>query len=448
MSEVLAVIVDYLWGPFLIVLLVGSGVYLLILSRLKTIRRFMMGFRLVMGRFRHDKDEKALGQISHFKALCNALSATIGLGNIAGVAVAISQGGPGAVFWMWVAAVLGMNTKFFECTLAVMFRGRDYRGEIQGGPMYFISALPRRWHFLGWVFALCGLFGTLSLFNINQLASFTYEYYAMPSWLVGGLTALLVAYILNGGLSRLAKVTSALVPAMCVIYVISCLVILISHFERIPGIFLSIFHQAFNGTAAWGGVAGLTVVKVIQIGFKRASFSNEAGVGTAPMAHGNAKTSEPIAEGLVAMIGPFLDTIVVCTLTALVILSTLSPEEIHHSSGILMTMFAFKKAFPLGGHHVLGLSVILFSLTTILGSANYNQKCWDFLFKGNRFFSQKIFICFYCGGILLGAVSSMDVMVNFLDIFFALMSIPNLMATVFLAPQVVRAMNDYFKQFD
>lgn len=436
---------DYLWGPVLITLLVGAGIYLLILSRLKTITRILMGFRLVTGCFHHDKDDKALGQISYFKALCNALSATIGLGNIAGVSVALSQGGPGAIFWMWVAAILGMNTSFFECTLSVMFRGRDYRKEVQGGPMYYISALPKRYHFLRWIFAICGLFGTLSLFNVNQLTAFTNEYYGMSPWIMGGFTVLLTAYILSGGLSRLAKCTSTMVPAMCVLYIISCLVILTLNFDKIPGIFLSIFHQAFSGSAAWGGVAGLTVAQVIQIGFKRACFSNEAGVGTAPMAHGNAKTSEPIAEGLVAMIGPFLDTIIVCTLTALTILSTLSIEEIQNSSGILVTMSAFKKALPWAGHHILGVTVIIFSFTTILGTANYNQKCWDFLFKGCL--PRKMFICFYCGGVFFGAVSSMDVMVNFLDIFFALMSVPNLITIVILAPQVIRAMDDYFKRF-
>ncbi|MCY4524622.1 MAG: amino acid carrier protein [Halobacteriovoraceae bacterium] len=446
MEKILTIIVDYLWGPFLVTILVGVGVYLLTLSRLRTILKLKRGFRLI---FRCDhQDEKTLGQLSCFKALCNALASTIGLGNIAGVAVAISQGGPGAIFWMWIAAILGMNTKFFECTLAIMFRGRDYKNEVQGGPMYYISALPKRLHFLAVVFAICGLFGTLSLFNINQLSSFTSEYYGLSPWLVGGFTALLLAYILNGGLSRLARFTSTLVPFACILYTITCIVILFLNLDKIPGIFLSIFDQAFNGTALWGGATGLTMAQVIQIGFKRASFSNEAGVGTAPMAHGNAKISEPIAEGLVAMTGPFLDTIIICTLTALTILTTLSPDEIDRSSGILITMSAFSKALPGVGSFFLGLSVILFSFTTILGSANYNQKCWNFLFKGRRFFTRKSFIIFYCGAILVGAIVSLDVVVNFLDIFFALMTIPNLIATVYLAPKVVVAMNDYFKKFN
>ena len=444
-EEISTIVVDYLWGPILVTILVGAGIYLLALSRLKIISRLTMGFRLISGRYNHDNDDNALGQISYFKALCNALSSTIGLGNIAGVAVAISQGGAGAIFWMWMAAILGMNTTFFECTLAVMFRGRDYRGEVQGGPMYYISALPKKLHFLGWIFALCGLFGTLALFNVNQLTAFTNEHYGMPPWMMGGFAALLTAYVLNGGLSRLVKFTSTLVPVMCVIYVISCLVILTFNFDKIPGIFLSIFDQAFSGRAAWGGVTGLTVAQVIQIGFKRASFSNEAGVGTVPMAHSNAKTSEPVAEGLVAMIGPLLDTLIVCTLTALTILSTLSLEEIHDSSGVLITMSAFQKALPLSGHYILGLSIFLFSFTSILGMSNYNQKCWNFLFKG--ILSQKIFICFYCGSILMGALSPMGIMINFLDIFFALMCVPNLIAVVILAPKVVRAMDKYFKRF-
>ena len=445
-SKILVTAVDYMWGPCLLTI-IGGGIYLLIVSRLKTIKGFFQGLRLVFGRFHHPNDAHALGQISHFKALCNALSSTIGLGNIAGVAIAISQGGPGAIFWMWVAAIFGMNTKFFECTLASMFRGRDYCGEIQGGPMYYILALPKRFHPLSWIFACCGLFGTLAFFNANQLASYTHQYYKFPLLVTALATCALIVYILLGGLYRLSHFTSKLVPVMCLIYVLSCLVILVLNSDQIPLALTSIFKEAFGVKAVWGGSLGLTASKIVQIGFKRACFSNEAGVGTAPMAHGNAKTSEPIAEGLVAMLGPFFDTLIVCTLTALTILTTVRQEDIYNLSGALITAKAFENGLPFIGHHVLGVSIILFSFTTIVGTANYNQKCWNFLFKGRFFLGHKSFIAFFTSSILVGMLSSMDDVINFLDICFALMTLPNMIATILLAPKVSCAMNDYFKRF-
>ena len=450
MSEILSVMVDHVWGMPLVILLIGGGIYLLGWSRLDSFRGFIHGFKLFLGLYQHDKDKNADGQISHFQALCNALSATIGVGNIAGVAVAITQGGPGAIFWMWVAGLIGMNTKFFECTLSVMYRGRDYRGEIQGGPMYVIqNALPKPFFFMAILFSIFGLVGTLPLFQVNQLASFVEVHTSETSlpisaMTVGWICAVTVAIVLWGGLQRLSKVTSALVPVMCLFYVICALVILFIQREKVVEVFGLIFTKAFGWQAAGAGGLGYGLREVMKTGVKRAAFSNEAGVGTAPMAHSNVKTQEPVSEGLVALIGPFLDTIVVCTMTALVILTSLPEEGRQNHSGILMTVRAFENSLPHFGATFLGIAVLLFSFTTILGTANYNQKCWNFLFKGKGPFSESMNIVVFCGLLVVGATWSQGDIVNILDISFGLMTIPNMVVTLILAPKVMRAMRKYF----
>ena len=453
MSEILSTAVDYVWGMPLITLLIGGGIYLLVKSRCISFRGFIHGFKLFLGLYKHDKDKNADGQISHFQALCNALSATIGVGNIAGVAVAITQGGPGAIFWMWVAGLVGMNTKFFECSLAIMYRGRDYKGEIQGGPMYVIQkALPKPFFFMAIVFALFGLVGTLPLFQVNQLAGFIETYtegtfLPVSSTAVGWLCGIAVAIVLWGGLKRLSKVTSALVPVMCLFYIICSLVILFIQREKVVEVLGLIFTEAFGWQAACAGGIGHCIREVMKTGIKRAAFSNEAGVGTAPMAHSNAKTQEPISEGLVALIGPFLDTIIICTMTALVILTSLPEDVRQNSSGILMTVKAFEYSLPNFGAYFLGLALFLFSFTTILGTANYNQKCWNFLFKGRGIFNQHLNIVVFCSLLVIGATWSQGDIINILDISFGLMAVPNMVATLILAPKVVGMMREYFSKY-
>ena len=327
-SDFLNYLVGVLWGLPLVGLLLGGGVYLLFVSRFMPLSGFLQALRLIFGKTHHSGDEVAPGQISHFQALSNALAATVGLGNIAGVSVAIYQGGPGAIFWMWVTALVGMNTKFFECSLALMYRGKDFQGEVQGGPMYVIEkALPKHFRFLAIFFAICGLFGCMAMFQTNQLAIFLHSQYKLDPFFVGIVFALLVGVVLMGGIKRLAKVTSSLVPIMCLFYVICGVVIIFIQRERVPQIFALIFKEAFTGAAATGALSGMAVKEIFLIGVKRAAFSNEAGLGTAPMAHSNARTAEPISEGLVAMMGPFLDTLVVCTITALVILISLPATQ-------------------------------------------------------------------------------------------------------------------------
>ncbi len=449
LSAFLAETVEIVWGLPLIILLLGGGLYLVAISRFKTLRGFIHAFKLISGKFHHKHDDESQGQISHFKALTNALSSTVGMGNVAGVAVAISQGGPGAIFWMWVGALLGMNTKFFECTLAVMFRRKDHHGEIQGGPMYTIlEGLPKYMHFLAYFFALAGLIGSLGVFNTNQMATFIESNYEIPTYITGLISAGLLVYILMGGVKRIGEATSKLVPAMCILYVGSALVIIFMNLANVADVFALIFKEAFNGRAAIGGAEGLAVLHIFKTGIKRATYSNEAGVGSAPMAHGNAKTSEPIAEGLVAMVGPFIDTIIVCTMTSIVILSSLSPSELQGSNGVLITQMAFVKNFGMMGSHLLGISIILFALSTVIGSSNYCEKCWDFLFGGIPIIGARLtFALFYAGTVLMGAISAPDDMVNAMDIGFALMAVPNMIATIWLAPKVKHKLDQYFSRY-
>lgn len=447
-SGFLSTTVDLVWGLPLITLLIGGGFGLFIYSGLLPLRGFFHAFRLITGKFKHPGDQMAEGQISHFQALTNALAATIGLGNIAGVAVAITQGGPGAVFWMWMAAFIGMNTKFFECSLAVMYRGKDYLGEVQGGPMYVISqTLPKPLRWMAWFFAICGMVGCMALFQVNQLSTYLKDQYSMEPLFVGITCAVLVAIVLKGGVRRLGKVTSSLVPSMAVIYSVGSLVVIFLNLEKVPELLVLIVTDAFTGEAMFGGVVGYGVLEVLKVGVKRAAFSNEAGVGTAPMAHGNAKTNEPISEGFVAMLGPFFDTMVICTMTALVILITLPLEVFQDVAGITITVQAFESTLPGFGSHFLGISIILFSFTTMLGMANYNEKCWNFVFRGRWGMGENTFILVFCSTLVVGAVSAVDNVVNLLDIGYGLMAYPNMIATIWLAPRVKVALKDYFKKF-
>lgn len=448
-SNFLSDLSGFAWGLPLVLLLVGGGLILAVHSRFLPLRGFAHGFRLITGRFRHEGDEEDKGQISSFQALTTALSATVGLGNIAGVAIAISQGGPGAIFWMWVSALVGMNTKFYECVLAVMYRGKDYKDRVQGGAMYAIKkTFHKRLHFMAYVFAVCGMLGTLPLFQINQLSSFASDTYGAPSWTVGMVCAAAIAYVLSGGIKRLVKVTSSLVPFMCAFYFLCALLVVGLNFERVPAVFAAIFREAFTGSAAFGGAMGIGFIEVMKLGVRRAAFSNEAGLGTAPMAHGNAKTAEPVSEGLVAMLGPFFDTIVICTLTALVILTSLEPASMANLSGLALTMRAFEANLPGVGVHLLGIAAVLFSFTTMIGTANYGEKCWNFVFRGRFVFTENAFIVVYAIIVFLGSIASADDVINIIDTSYAFMAWPNMIMVLFLAGKAKQALDSYYKKYD
>jgi len=380
------------------------------------------------------------------------LASTVGMGNISGVAIAIHTGGPGALFWMWVSAIVGMATKFFTCTLAIMYRGTDEDGEVQGGPMYVITqGLSKKFHPLAYLFSFAGLLGCLSLFQANQLTQIVQDQIYTPfgyfqnnpmlgQLLIGILMAGVISAVIFGGIRRIGQVASKLVPSMVVIYMLCGVIILIRNFTMIDDIFLSIVRDAFTGEAVLGGSMGAVIV----IGIRRAAFSNEAGIGTEAMAHGAAITKEPIREGLVAMLGPMIDTLIVCSVTGFVILSSgvwTNPDL----NGISMTTQAFEVGLPIIGKPLLILIVIVFSLTTMIGYSYYGSKCTAFLF-GNKW--KQSYRIFYTLSLILASVITIDIVINFIDGMFALMAIPTMVSSIILAPKVMQAARVYFTKLD
>ena len=440
-----------MWGTPLVVLLVGGGLYFLFYSRFIPYRYFFHSINILRGKY-DDPDDP--GDISHFEALASALAATVGLGNISGVAVAIAIGGPGAVFWMWVSAFVGMATKFFTNTLALMYRGKDTEGNIQGGTMYIITeGLGKKWKPLAVLFAVAGLFGPLPIFQANQVTQIVRDFLLVPngltdpnnhfnSDLISGLVILgIVSIVIFGGIKRVGKVASKMVPAMVVIYVSCVLVIIGKHFDVLGEYLLLIVTDAFkgeyfNGTAAFGGALGSLIVH----GTKRAAFSNEAGIGTATLAHGAAKTKEPVREGLVAMMGPFIDTIVVCTMTALAILVT-DVWKTGDDNGISLTASAFQEAIGPAGLYLLIFSVLVFGFSSLFTYSYYSTKCLGFLIGADK---QKYFNYFYAFAIIFGSVATINAVLNFTDGMFALMAIPTMTAGIILSPKVMAAAKDYF----
>jgi len=440
---------NWIWDIPLLILLTGGGLYFLLYSRFLPLVHFRFGISVLTGR--HDKTGDP-GQISHYQALSVALAATIGMGNIAGVAVAISLGGPGAVFWMWVSAIVGMATNYFTCFLAVMYRGQDSAGELQGGPMYVITeGLGRRWKPLAVLFCVAGVFGCLPVFNSNQLTQAVSDILVVPAgmepgwrvnWIIGIVLVVLTGSVTLGGLNRISQVAAALVPVMVVVYFFAVAGILFVYREEVPHYLLLIFTDAFqashfHGEPVWGGALGGLIV----LGIRRAAFSNEAGIGTAPMAHGAAKTSEPVHEGLVAMLGPVIDTLVVCTLTALAILVT-GVWETSANSGVSLTAHAFETAYPGAGSYILLLCILSFGLSSLFSYSYFGNKCFAFLFGVG---SQRIYLTAYVASVLVGAVSSMAMIISFIDLMFALMAIPTVVSAVLLSPVVVRRTRAYFQ---
>ena len=437
---------NFLWGNFGVAnLVIGGGIFFLIYSRLTPFRYFKHAFEILLGK--HD-DPNDKGQISHFQALSTALSSTVGIGNIAGVAVAISLGGPGALFWMWISALVGMATKFFTCSLGIMYRGYDSDNVLQGGPMYVIEqGMGKKFKFLSYWFSVAGLVGCLSLLQANQLTQIMSDYVVKSfdieqsfnlNLIIGIIIAILVSSVIFGGLSRIAEVASKIVPFMVIVYLLSGLFIVFSNASSIPAIFSNIFSSAFNGSSVAGGFAGTAIV--ISQGFRRAAFSNEAGMGTEVMAIGASKNNQPIKSGLVAMIGPLIDTIIVCTITGLVIL--LSSEWIEGTySGVSLTQKSFSNYLGLVGDYVLIFSVATFTLSTMFGYSYYGCKCASYLFGANSKFYYRIF---YVLTLVLGSVLSLDLAVNIVDAMFALMAFPTMISALYLAPNIKKEANRYF----
>ena len=450
MSEFIKLFSNYAWGLPLVILLIGGGLYLLVLSKFLPFRFLGHAVKVLRGKYDNPKD---FGQISHFRALTTALSSTIGMGNIAGVAVAISVGGPGAMFWMWVSAIVGMSTKFFTATLAIMYRGKDSAGEMQGGPMYFITeGLGKSWKPLAILFSVFGMIGALPVVNVNQLTQAINDIVLTPNGIEVGLKSNLIlagvlvvftSIIILGGLQRISNAASKMVPSMVLLYFGLVLFILISNFEVVPKYFIMIFTDAFSadyfkGDAFMGGVLGA----LILLGIRRGAFSNEAGIGTAPMAHGAAKTNEPVREGLVAMLGPAIDTLLVCTLTALAILVT-GVWETTSDNGVSLTASAFSHAMPFYGSYLLMLCVAIFSLSSLFSYAYYGSKCLSFLIGADK---KHYYNYIYILSIVLAATTPFSVMLNLIDGVFALMAIPTMIATIIMAPRVVKEIKGYFNR--
>ena len=437
---------NFLWGTFGVAnLVIGGGIFFIIYSRLTPFRYFKHAFEVLLGK--HD-DPNDKGQISHFQALSTALSSTVGIGNIAGVAVAISLGGPGALFWMWISAIVGMATKFFTCSLGIMYRGYDSENVLQGGPMYVIeNGMGKKFKFLSYWFSIAGLVGCLSLLQANQLTQIMSDYMVRSfgieqsfnlNLIIGIIIAILVSSVIFGGLSRIAEVASKIVPFMVIVYLLSGLFIVFSNASSIPAIFSNIFSSAFNGSSVAGGFAGTAIV--ISQGFRRAAFSNEAGMGTEVMAIGASRNNQPIKSGLVAMIGPLIDTIIVCTITGLVIL--LSSEWIEGTySGVSLTQKSFSNYLGLVGDYILIFSVATFTLSTMFGYSYYGCKCASYLFGANSKFYYRIF---YVITLVLGSVLSLDLAVNIVDAMFALMAFPTMISALYLAPNIKKEANRYF----
>lgn len=437
-AEFWAQAVSTLWGLPLVILLTGAGVYFTIATRFLPFRSFRHAIEIIRGKF-DDPDDP--GEISHFQALTSALSSTIGMGNIAGVAVAVAVGGPGAVFWMWVSGFVGMATKFFTCSLACMYRKVDEDGIAQGGPMYFIElGLGKRFKFLAVMFSICGMVGTLSIFQSNQLSSLLWVDWGIPRLLTGMVAMVLVALVVLGGITRIGKTTARIVPAMCLLYFVACIYIVITNIGDVPGLLMRIIRNGLGLEAVIGGAAGLALKEVMTTGIQRAAFSNEAGIGTAPMAHGAAKTREPIREGLVAMIGPFIDTHIICTLTALVILiSGVSTD----GGGIVMTAQAFEKAMPGIGKVILTVVVVMFAISSMISLSYYGLKCAQYLFGKRKGW---YYVYFYLISLPLAAIWSQGVVLNIIDTAFALMAIPTVISTLALSSKVITALEDYLNR--
>jgi len=449
-NDFIADFASFVWGLPLLILLIGGGLYLLILSKFLPFRYLGHAIQILRGKYDNQDDE---GEITHFQALTTALSSTIGMGNIAGVAVAISIGGPGAVFWMWISAVVGMSTKFFTSSLAIMYRGKDSAGNTQGGPMYFImEGLGKHWKPLAILFSFCGLIGALPVFNVNQLTQAINDIVLKPNGItvdftsnliIGVVLVIITSIVILGGLNRISKVASKLVPSMVLLYFVLILIILFANAEVVPTYFKLIFTDAFaaenyKGDAFLGGLLGGLII----LGVRRGAFSNEAGIGTAPLAHGAAKTNEPIREGLVAMLGPAIDTLIVCTLTALAILVT-GVWQTTEANGVSLTANAFGAAMPTFGRYLLLLCIVIFSVSSLFSYAYYGGKCLSFLI-GDKY--KHYYNYFYILSIILGATTSLALMINLIDGVFALMAIPTMTATLILAPKVLKEAKSYFKK--
>ena len=424
----------------LTIILIGTGIFVTISLGFIQIKRLRHSFEVVLGKYDNPDDE---GDVTHFQALSAALSATIGIGNIAGVAIAIRLGGPGALFWMWVTALLGMALKYAECTLSHRYRVINEDGSVSGGPMYYIEkGLGPKWKSLAVFFASCAVICSFCTGNMNQANTIaqTFASYNVPIWFSGLFIAFLVGLVIIGGIKRIAAVASRLVPTMAILYVLGALIILINHSNYILPSFISIFKEAFSLEAGWGGL-----LTVIMWGVRRGLYSNEAGQGSAPIAHAAAKTKESAREGAVALMGPFIDTIIVCTMTGLAILSTnvLNTTDL---TGALLTREAFRSGFSFApdiGSFIVNIAVLLFAYTTMVAWSYYGDRSIEYLAGPKAIKPYRWVYVFFN---FLGAVLPLTFVWNFGDIALSLMTIPNLIGVILLTGSLKKITSDYFNR--
>ena len=443
--------------PFLLVVLILGAIFFTLWYRWINVRGFKHSIEIIQGKYDNPEDT---GEISHFRALTSALSATVGLGNIAGVAIAIQLGGPGAVFWMLIAAIFGMTAKFSSCTLSQMYRQTNPDGSISGGPMYYIDIglkqMGSGWAGLGKVLAIIyalmvmgGAIGAGNMFQVNQTAEAfrsTFGLSAGANWVIGIVIAILVGIVIVGGIKRIGAATSKIVPAMCGLYVCVSILIIVMNITRVPEAISLIFRLAFTGNAFYGGFVG-----VLVWGIRRSSFSNEAGLGSAAIAHAAAKTEEPVREGLVAMIGPFIDTIIVCLMTAMVVIitGTWNDPSLSQSDGVTLTTKAFESAigwFPL----ILTVSIGLFAYSTMISWAYYGERGWIYLldhFGGIGLKTVIVFRVIFVLFILVGAVYPLRAVLDFSDAMVLGMAFPNIVGSIILAPRVLEKVRDYWNRY-
>lgn len=437
--EILGTLDGYAWGPVTIILLLGTGIFLAFRMGFPQIRHFFHAIGLISGRYDNPEDE---GTLTHFQALSAALSATIGTGNIAGVATAIAAGGPGAVFWMWLTGLFGMGIKYTECMLGFHYRVVGEDGSTSGGPMYYLErGLGQKWlGVLFAAFALVASFGIGDMVQANSVAQPIADL-GFPSWATGFILAILVGLVIIGGIRRIGRVAAKVVPIMCIVYVAGSLLILLLHLDKIPGALGLIFSSAFSGTAAVGGFLGAGIRQVIQQGVARGLFSNESGLGSAPIAHAAAKTKEPVREGLVAMIGPFIDTIVICSMTALVIICTGQWDSGLTSSPL--SAQAFTVGLGRFGGWIVAFGLVFFAYSTMISWSYYGDRCAVYLFGRKAVIPYRwVFVLV----IPLGAYAKVDLVWLLSDIFNACMAFPNLVGVLLLSPVVYRLSRDYFSR--
>lgn len=447
-SNGITAVSDFVCGYPLFTLLVGGGLFFLFYSGFVPLRYYGRAIKSLKS-----KDDKAEGQISSFEALASAIAATVGMGNIAGVAIALSIGGPGAIFWMWVSSILGMATKFFEGTLAVMYKGKDDAGEVQGGPMYMIlSGLGPKWKPMAVFFSIFGLIGTLCIMQANQFTEAITTVFFTPEqntitlrFIIGMIICVIVACVILGGIKRISKVATKVVPAMVIMYFLLVLYIILTNLDEVPGVFSAIFTDAFTVKAGVGGGIG-ALVSIALIGIRRAALVNEAGVGTASMMHGASKNNEPVKEGLVAMIGPSIDSGLVCTLTAIAILIQRDVLPLGDGisgsiAGLSVALQAFDASIPGLGKYFLLVMLFFFAFSTMFSYSYYGQKCTGFLF-GAKY--SKYYNLFFLVMLVVAAMIPLKAAVGLIDLAYALMAFPTMITLFILAPKVKAAMKIYF----